>query len=263
MSVDAGSRSKLTKKLKISALKSKNTNDTKKRAQRRSSDSEDYGGVKNLTSHKTRKRVYADQGSSGNVEKPKRKSLPQKRTSQEKDDVVKAKGSSVSPRSMWGSVKLEDATSETKVSPRKAKKAGESVRVVTRAKGIDEKKSVEVGGGETGLLKKRIKSKFDSSKGLDSSKKKSHDVSLSNSTKKKVKDKKNVGEDLQVQDEQPKKKKRVIRIDPHDISNKRLDDGIVNIGKFFVLLLFFFFKFSSAYTLYDIFDIFFFWPLVN
>ncbi|PON41866.1 GTP-binding ribosome biogenesis protein [Parasponia andersonii] len=235
MSEDVGSRSKLTKKLKISALKSKSTKDTKKRVQRTRRDSED-GGMRNLGSPKMRKRIYAEQGlsgevvSNGNVERTKRKYLSRKRQSLEEDDVVKAKGSNVSPRSMWGSIKLEDATYETKVSSRKAKKAVESVRVsrVTRAKGID-KESFEVGGGDAGLLKKRTKSKSDSSKGLDPSNKKSQDVSLLNSAKKKVKDKKNLGEDLEVQVEQPKKKKRVIRIDPHDISNKRLDEGIVNI----------------------------------
>ncbi|XP_031386795.1 uncharacterized protein LOC116200184 [Punica granatum] len=35
------------------------------------------------------------------------------------------------------------------------------------------------------------------------------------------------GDHPEVKDDQPKKRKRVIRLDPHDISNKRLDDGIV------------------------------------
>lgn len=243
MSADVGSRSKLTKKLKISALKSKSTKDTKKKAERNHGDSED-GGRRNLGSQKTRKRIYADQEiggevvSNGNVERPKRKSVSRKRQSQEEVVIVvkaKGSGSSVSPRTMWGSGKLEDASSKTRVSSRKAKKAVEGERVygVTRAKGIN-KDSVEVGGEDTGLLKKRTKSKSDSSKGLDPSKKKAQDASFSNSTKKKVKDKKKLGEDLDVQVEQPKKKKRVIRIDPYDISNKRLDDGIENIGKFLV-----------------------------
>ncbi|RVW56463.1 putative GTP-binding protein EngB [Vitis vinifera] len=46
-------------------------------------------------------------------------------------------------------------------------------------------------------------------------------------TKRTVKDKKSLDDNSVAADNRPKKKKRVIRIDPYDITNKRLDDGIV------------------------------------
>lgn len=41
----------------------------------------------------------------------------------------------------------------------------------------------------------------------------------------------NADDDPDLEDDQPRKRKRVIRIDPYDISNKRLDDGIVVHGQ--------------------------------
>ncbi|MBA0575788.1 hypothetical protein Golob_024507 [Gossypium lobatum] len=58
----------------------------------------------------------------------------------------------------------------------------------------------------------------------DSSKK--HANARANSTKKVVRVRKSLKTDSEVVDDKPKKKKRVIRLDPYDISNKRLDDGI-------------------------------------
>ncbi|XP_030505608.1 uncharacterized protein LOC115720600 [Cannabis sativa] len=166
------------------------------------------GGVRNSSFDKTRKRIYANRQTGGevvfdgNVDRPNRKPLSKKWQSQGKDDVVGAKGKNVSPRSMWVSSKLEDTSSEAKVSSHKAKNTVENERIshVARTKGIDKKKS--------------------------------QDMYSSNSTKKWGKDKKNQAEDLEVLDEQPKKSKRVIRIDPHDISNKRLvevDNSLVNV----------------------------------
>jgi len=86
--------------------------------------------------------------------------------------------------------------------------------------------------GGTGSLKKRTKSKSDSNKRLDLSQNKSPDVSPSKSAKKKDHRKRRLDDDSEVQDDQPKKSKRVIRIDPHDVSNKRLDDGIVINGEY-------------------------------
>ncbi|XP_054817999.1 LOW QUALITY PROTEIN: uncharacterized protein LOC129317671 [Prosopis cineraria] len=63
------------------------------------------------------------------------------------------------------------------------------------------------------------------------SKDKSQNVVLpSSSAKKKARAKAKVDDDVEITNEQPKKRKRVIKIDPYDISNKRLDDGIVISG---------------------------------
>jgi len=48
--------------------------------------------------------------------------------------------------------------------------------------------------------------------------------------KKKIEDKKKKKSEDESVDAKPKRKKRVIRIDPYDISNKRLDDGNVLDG---------------------------------
>ncbi|KAG8496124.1 hypothetical protein CXB51_009359 [Gossypium anomalum] len=58
----------------------------------------------------------------------------------------------------------------------------------------------------------------------DSSKK--HANARANSTKKVVRVRKSLKTDSEAVDDKRKKKKRVIRLDPYDISNKRLDDGI-------------------------------------
>ncbi|KAK4765474.1 hypothetical protein SAY86_026564 [Trapa natans] len=51
---------------------------------------------------------------------------------------------------------------------------------------------------------------------------------LPKSWKKRQQTKGKADDDSTMEDDKPKRRKRVIRIDPHDISNKRLDDGIVH-----------------------------------
>ncbi|MBA0851158.1 hypothetical protein Goshw_014385 [Gossypium schwendimanii] len=74
-----------------------------------------------------------------------------------------------------------------------------------------------------GTRAKEIEIEIDSTPN-DSSKK--HANARANSTKKVVRVRKSLKTDSEVVDDKPKKKKRVIRLDPYDISNKRLDDGI-------------------------------------
>lgn len=140
------------------------------------------------------------------------------------DNFEIKKSNTTSPRSTWTSSKTESSTSQTKHSSRNLKdpieSALESKR--TKAKDVD---GMDFGG--TGSSKKRTKSISGSSKCLDLSQNKCPDVSPSKSAKKKVQGKRGLDDDSEVQDDRPKKSKRVIRIDPHDISNKRLDDGIV------------------------------------
>lgn len=248
MSADA-LRYKLNKKLKIGASRSNNLDDGNKKAQSAFGERE-YGG-KNLklcvkdkkintgqegsqgmidakkkprpwSSHGARKRIYADQESSreivsyGNAKAPIRKALSRTRQNQVKDDFVKANHSNVSSRSMWTSGMLEDNTSESKRSSCKVKNLVKSAQV-----------------SYAGLSKKYDRSNLGSSQGLDPSEKKSPGVSLLNSAKKKVRDRRSAEEDLEASGEKPKKRKRVIRIDPYDISNKRLNDDINDDGEFY------------------------------
>ena len=145
------------------------------------------------------------------------------------DNFQIEKNNKKSHRTTWTSSKTDNSTSETRYSSRKRKETIESARESNRttAKDVD---GMDFGG--TGSSKKHVKSTSDSSKRLDLNQKKFPDVSPSKSAKKKVQGKRGLDDDSEVLDEQPKKSKRVIRIDPHDISNKRLDDGIVIYGQY-------------------------------
>ncbi|CBI15835.3 unnamed protein product, partial [Vitis vinifera] len=87
--------------------------------------------------------------------------------------------------------------------------------------------SLKLDGHGDGSLKKHAKSKSNPSTHLYRGQNKHPDVSLVKPTKRTVKDKKSLDDNSVAADNRPKKKKRVIRIDPYDITNKRLDDGIV------------------------------------
>ncbi|KAM1602166.1 hypothetical protein ACFX1Z_028906 [Malus domestica] len=101
------------------------------------------------------------------------------------------------PRSIWVSNGLENATSENKRFS--SKDRGAKVSSKTKYKEGDKMESVNTDGGQASALKKHNKVKPD---------------------------KKILNEESRVIDDQPKKRKR-IRLDPNDISNKRFDDTIV------------------------------------
>lgn len=146
----------------------------------------------------------------------------------EADNFGNEKNSSRSPshpRSTWVSDGLENTASETKrFSPnvRSEKRSNK-----TKVKDADEMESVKTDGGRRASLKNHNQIKPDL--------RKSPNISLPNSVKKKVRDKNISDEGAEVIDGQPKKKKRM-RLDPHDISNKRLDDSIAMNGQFLSIL---------------------------
>ncbi|MED6222874.1 hypothetical protein PIB30_068656 [Stylosanthes scabra] len=121
---------------------------------------------------------------------------------------------------MWVRGKQRDnAGSEAKTLNRKATGKKESVVLAT---GKPKGKAKEDDYGSALLKKNREKkSELSKEKGLKI-------MSPLSSGKKKAKDKAGLeGEDdAETQDKKPKKKKRIIKIDPNDISNKRLDDAI-------------------------------------
>lgn len=211
---------------------------------------------------------------SGNAKAPKRKVVLMKGQSHVKDDSYRQKNMVKSPRSIWVSSKVESfghKHSSRKVKDT-VESARASNR--TNAEVIDEmdgsgtgslKKHLKSKSGSSKRLdlsqekslEKHSKSKSGSSKRLDVSREKTlerHTKSKSGSSKRpgliqeKFPDvsprkssktiflrKRGLDDDSEVVDDQPKKKKRVIRIDPHDISNKRLDDGIVIDGQYWSL----------------------------
>ncbi|GFZ13413.1 P-loop containing nucleoside triphosphate hydrolases superfamily protein [Actinidia rufa] len=99
-----------------------------------------------------------------------------------------------------------------------------------KLKAIDKMKSVKMDRSGISLVKNDTKNVSDSRKRAEQKNNGFAVDSLEKSGKKKVYDKKSVGDDLTENYERRKKKKPYIRIDPHDISNKRLDDGIVTTG---------------------------------
>ncbi|KAL3565873.1 hypothetical protein D5086_033919 [Populus alba] len=213
-----------------------------------------------VNSDRKRKRIYADQygdqGTTNNRKVKNSKALSKRGKSQVTDDSVKRKSRTVGPlRSIWVSNKLKAATSETKHSSRKVEDTSVQVSSVKRNTKVNEvdtfdddrncllkkqtkskfesgKQSVKtkeedkLESGRNALLKKQKKSSYDSSKRLDHSQSKSAKVSPSVSIKKSVQNKKSPA-DSETPDEQPHKRKR-IRLDPYDTSNKRLDDGIIS-----------------------------------
>ncbi|XP_057953290.1 uncharacterized protein LOC131147755 [Malania oleifera] len=103
-----------------------------------------------------------------------------------------------------------------------------NVKQSAKAKTAAIMNSVKLDGGEDYLSKKKAKSKSESSRNFEHSQEKNPSASSVKFAKRATWDKKKLDGGSDIMDDKPKKRKRVIRIDPHDISNKRLDDGIVN-----------------------------------
>lgn len=179
---------KLNKKLKLAALKSETFKEGNKKVR---------GAVNARKSHQREKGVVFKTTVSDRKNKRvhadenlvsaiKNKNVARKGQNKVKNEFSKVKSVNGSPRTMWSS-----------------------------------KREI---GKKDGSLKKYSKSKHDTTKLQDE--KERPDSSPWRSSKKMRSDKKIVNDDSDGQDDRPKKRKRVIRIDPHDISNKRLDDDV-------------------------------------
>ncbi|KAG6680880.1 hypothetical protein I3842_13G064600 [Carya illinoinensis] len=267
MSGESNLRYRLNKRLKLASGRSKNSKDENRKVESTLSNDGKGKLKPMSFDRKTKRIYAEHGGtneevtSSGNAKAPNRKISFKKGQNQVKDDVKAQTNKKKSPRSIWVSSKIENSTTETKQSYRKLKDAAERARASNRtnAKEVDE---MDVGGtgllktrskgklkdtvdsawasnrtktkgvdefdvGGTGSLKKPSKIKSDKMKRLDQCQEKSPYVSISKSAKKNVRGRRALDDDSEVLDDQPKRKKRVFRIDRHDTSNKRLDDGIV------------------------------------
>ncbi|OMO82969.1 hypothetical protein CCACVL1_11637 [Corchorus capsularis] len=160
-----------------------------------------------------RKRVDADQTlmSHKNVDEPSERAAFKKLSKMVKADLNKVnKDNGNAIRSIWVSRPKKNATSS-----RNVKNLGTSSK--------EEGDGMDRGGSDASSKKHfKAKAKANSSKRLEQS----SIASTLTSSKKKVRNKKSLNDDSEVLEDQPKKKKRVIRLDPYDTSNKRLDDGI-------------------------------------
>ncbi|KAL6195330.1 hypothetical protein ACLB2K_030950 [Fragaria x ananassa] len=139
------------------------------------------------------------------------------RNVKEADDFGNEKRSPSHPRTTWCS---DTTASETKRFSPKVRSEKRSNK--TKVKDFDEIESVTSDDGLSASLKKQNQIKPEL--------RKSPNISLPNTVKKKACDKNILDEGSEVLDGQHKKKKRM-RLDPHDISNKRLDDSIATNEK--------------------------------
>ncbi|KAL6341457.1 hypothetical protein AAG906_032576 [Vitis piasezkii] len=224
---------------------------------------DDKNRFKLVNSDRKRKRIYADQDTGvnegtfhKNVGIPNGKTLSWEKRKGTMEGRVNAGGLSNRKRSLKGGrssgedesddnknssksvrpvrlrSKVEDATVESKHPSRRPKDTKVSAKLSNgklriKAKTVDKMESLKLDGHRDGSLKKHAKSKSNPSTHLYRGQNKHPDVSLVKPTKRTVKDKKSLDDNSVAADNRPKKKKRVIRIDPYDITNKRLDDGIV------------------------------------
>lgn len=254
---------------------------------------DDKNRFKLVNSDRKRKRIYADQDTGvnegtfhKNVGIPNGKTLSWEKRKGTMEGRVNAGGLSNRKRSLKGGrssgedesddnksssksvrpvrlrSKVEDATVESKHPSRRPKDTKVSAKLSNgklriKAKTVDKMESLKLDGHRDGSLKKHAKSKSNPSTHLYRGQNKHPDVSLVKPTKRTVKDKKSLDDNSVAADNRPKKKKRVIRIDPYDITNKRLDDGIVTNGQLFHQLSLFIII-SSIGFIYYYFYLFFF-----
>ena len=140
----------------------------------------------------------------------------------------------VNTRSIWVSKEVQNGTSKTKIRRDKDKESRENPATLRgrRSKKVNEANELNVDGNS--LSKKLAESKSYSGRRTVQNQSKT-DAASSTTGKKTRKSKKGLAAcDSEVVDDKPKKKKRVIRLDPYDVSNKRLDDQIASNGKNFV-----------------------------
>lgn len=163
-----------------------------------------------------RKRIYADHNANGNgtfqknLKTPSRKEFSGAGPSKFRDDIVEdrqtRRGASHSEQSSWkkSSVGRRKSNQDESIDERGVTNWRGSRKNINKVKGAE--------SGDGGNAKR-----------FDQSHKKYTTEAYEKSAKKKIQDKKSSAEDAAIRDSRPKKK-RVIRIDPHDFSNKRMDD---------------------------------------
>lgn len=193
---------------------------------------DERGKLRNLDSSGKKKRVYAKEGrdrigrlENGVATSNKKKTLFKRGEKQVKNDPVEGNNGH---RTMWVPGKSRNAGSRGKRLNHTGKEGKEDVVLDTakhkgKAKEVGKMGFVGADDQGSGLVKRSREKKSELSKG------KTQEVASPSSSfaRKKPRDKAWLDDDdAETRDDRPKKKKRVIKLDPYDISNKRLDDGI-------------------------------------
>lgn len=244
MSEEPSSGLRLKKKLKLAVGKSKSSKSGapgRKNFDRSRGDSDTIAGPASVektarkekrrpaTANVKRQRIYGGRDSDtkatsfSDVATHRRKSLSTRRH----DAEVLGKSSDASAPSVFASKSLKHSSSHGKLSLKKRENGVRSPKVSYEKRKIRGENDHNV----ESVRKTHSKNAKDSSKTFDSTEKKSWGVTPSDPAKKRVSKKRSANGDPESLTDQPKKRKRVIRIDPYDLSNKRLDDGItINDG---------------------------------
>lgn len=203
MSLDTPLGHKLKKRLRLSSL---NSNSTYKRSNRSSArrsddDTNPRNSAKTKVSYVKKKRVYAT-----------------------KPELTEHNHVNEIPRTMWApSKRNQRSTSSLKTTKDAAKAAAKAATGVFRTKSPR-------GDGEkyaTGNHSYRKRDELD--KNGDVSRRKSLNVPSFRAKRKGFADKRVLDDGSDSQEDQPRKRKR-IRLDPYDTSNKRIDDDVVLDG---------------------------------
>lgn len=189
-------------------------------------------GSKPSNSDKKRKRIYADQPpdeervSSDNVGFPARRFSSRIVQNKLNDHYHKEKGTTKGNSSGFGDLSRKGSLDQAGRGKSWESELVGKKKLVAKAKAADKLKDVEFERVRNDKLKKVAKSKSNITKQKEQNHGKRAVSSPERPSKKKVQYKKNITDDSEVMDEKPKKKKRRIRLDPHDTSNKRLDDAV-------------------------------------
>ncbi|CAN6870713.1 unnamed protein product [Brassica oleracea] len=187
---------KLKKRLKLSSLKSNSSYKGSSRSSTRRSDDDDDTTPRNSSktkfSYVKKKRVYATKAE----------------LTEHHNHVNEV------PRTMWAASKTKQRSSSSFKTTNDAAKA---------ARGMLKTKTPR---GDDGTRKQSYRKRDDLDKNGDVSRRKSSDVRSYKAKKQAFADKKVLDDGLDSQEDQPRKRKR-IRLDPYDTSNKRIDDDVV------------------------------------
>lgn len=189
---------KLKKRLKLSSLKSNSSYKGSNRSSTRRSDDDDTtprNSSKTKFSYVKKKRVYATKAE----------------LTEHHNHVNEV------PRTMWAASKTKQRSNSSLKTTNDAAKA---------ARGMLKTKSPR---GDDGTRKQTYRKRDDLEKNGDVSRRKSSDVRSYKAKKQAFADKKVLDDGLDSQEDQPRKRKR-IRLDPYDTSNKRIDDDVVLDG---------------------------------
>lgn len=139
------------------------------------------------------------------------------------DAGVAGKSSDAYASSLLASKSLSHSSSQGKRSNKKQENDIRSPKVSYERRKTRGEKDLYV----ESVRKTHSKNTKDLSNTMDSTVKKSWGITPSDPTKKRVFRTTSANGDPEIRTDKSKKRKRVIRIDPYDVSNKRLDDGIL------------------------------------